>query len=112
MRRSGDQRLQLGEQLLAPVGQRERADHPDRGERPVVGVQAEQQRPDRVRPALVQPVAGDDAVRGALVLDLEHHPLVRLVGAVERLGDHPVEPGAFELVEPLPRQRPGRWSPA
>ena len=63
----------------------------------VVVVQPEQQRADRVRPALVHPVAGDDAVGGPLVLDLEHHPLVGLVGAVERLGDDPVQPGALEL---------------
>ena len=88
------------EELLAPR-HRERADHADAGQRAVVVVEAEQQRADRVRPALVQPVAGDDAVGGALVLDLEHGPLVRLVGAVERLRDHAVETGALELVEPL-----------
>jgi hypothetical protein len=48
----------------------------------------------------VHPVAGDDAVGGAHVLDLEHHPLVRLVRQVERLGDDAVESGALELVEP------------
>ena len=98
-----DQRLQLVEQLLAPR-HRERADHADRGQRAVVVVQAEQQRTDRVRPALVHPVAGDHAVGGALVLDLEHHPLVRLVGAVERLGDDAVQPGALELGEPALRR--------
>jgi hypothetical protein len=96
----GDQRLELSEQLLA-AGGGERADHTHRGQRAVVLVEAEQQRSDCVRAALVHPIAGDHAVRGALVLDLEHHPLVRLVGAGKRLGDHPVQPGPFELGEPL-----------
>ena len=61
---------------------------------------------------LVHPVPGHHAVRGALVLDLEHHPLVRLVGDRQRLGDHPVEAGALELVEPALRGRRDRWSPA
>ena len=34
------------------------------------------------------------------MLDLGHHPLVRLVGQVRRLGDEPVEPGSLELLEP------------
>ena len=76
----GHQRLQLLEQLPA-ARHREGADDADRGQRAVVVVEPEHQRADRVRPALVHPVAGDDAVRGALVLDLEHDPLVRLVGA-------------------------------
>ena len=50
---------------------------PDRRELPVVAVEAEQQRADRVGPALVHAVAGDDAVGGALVLDLEHQRACR-----------------------------------
>src|SRR6185437_8347630 len=50
------------------------------------------------------PVTGDHAVRGALVLDLEHDALVRLVGDGQRLGDHTVEPGSLELVEPALRE--------
>ena len=49
---------------------------------------------------LVHAVPGDHAVRGPLVLDLEHDALVRLVGDRQRLGDDPVEAGALELVEP------------
>src|SRR5215472_16394569 len=71
----GDQRLHLGEQL-DPLLHRERADHAHAGQLPVVPVQAEQQGPDPILPALVYPVAGHHAVRGALVLDLLHHPLV------------------------------------
>ena len=99
----GDQRLHLGEQLLAP-GHRERPDHPDRGQHAALVVQPEQQRADGVRAGLVHPVAGDHAVAGALVLDLGHHPLVGLVGLVELLGDQPVQPGPLELLEPGPRQ--------
>ena len=49
----------------------------------------------------MQPVAGDHHVGGALVLDLEHGAGVRLVRRGQRLGHHPVEPGALELLEPL-----------
>jgi hypothetical protein len=48
----GDQRLQLGEQLLAG-GQRERADHADGGDHAAIVVEAKQQRADRVRAGLV-----------------------------------------------------------
>src|SRR6516162_4681809 len=100
----GDQGLHLGEQLPAP-GHGERAHHAHAGQL-VIGVQAEQQRADRLVAGLVRPVAGHHAVGGPLVLDLEHDPLVRLVPAVQRLGDQPVQPGALELGEPLPGQRP------
>ena len=92
------------------TGHRERADHADAGQPAFRGVQAEQQRADRVRAALVHPVAGHHAVRGPLVLDLEHGPLVRLVAAVQRLGDQPVQPGPLELAEPPAWPAPGpRW---
>ncbi len=38
------------------------------------------------------------------MLDLGHHPLVRLVGLVRLLGDQPVQPGPLELLEPGPGQ--------
>src|SRR5262249_39090024 len=72
----GDQRLQLGVQGLA-LGERERADDADAGQVAVLVVKPKQQRSDRLRAALVYPVPGDHAVRGPLVLDLEHRPLVR-----------------------------------
>src|SRR5215813_11850610 len=65
----GDQRLQFGEQLDALLHGK-RADHADAGQLAVVSVQSEQQGPDAVLAALVHPVAGHHAVRGALVLDL------------------------------------------
>ena len=74
-------------------------------------VEPEQQRADRVRTRLVHPVAGDHAVGGPRVLDLEHDALVGLVGDRQRLGDHSVEAGALELGEPSLRsgQLGGRW---
>ena len=53
----------------------------------------EQQRPDvRPGPVLVPPEPGHHAVGGALVLDLEHRPLARLVGASRRLATTPSRP--------------------
>ena len=52
-------------------------------------------------PVLVPPEPGDDAVGGALVLDLEHRPLARQVRAVQPLGDDAVQAGALEPVEPV-----------
>ena len=67
--------------------------------------QAEQQRPDvRARTVLVPAEPGHDAVGGALMLDLQHRPLARLVLRVEPLRDDPVEPRAFEPVEPVRRE--------
>src|SRR3954454_12833197 len=40
------------------------------------------------------------------MLDLEHRALAWLVGGIETLGDHPVEPGALEVLEPFLRRRP------
>ncbi len=65
----------------------------------VVVVEPEQERPDDAA-ALVPAKPGHDTVRGALVLDLEHRPLVGDVWAVERLGHDTVESGALEDVEP------------
>ena len=52
---------------------------------------------------LVLAVARDHHVGGPGVLDLEHGAAVLGVRRVERLGDHPVEPGALELLEPALR---------
>ena len=79
---------------------RERSDDADVHEPAAIVVEAEQQRAHRPRVGLVRPVAGHHAVRRSDVLDLEHHPFVRLVGPLERLGDDAVEPRALELVEP------------
>ena len=81
--------------------------------RPLVVVQAEQQRADAlVRSRLVPAEAGDDAVGGAHVLHLDHRALARLVGAVRRLRDHAVEAGALEARQPLGRLARDRASSA
>ena len=98
------QRRQLLGQLLAHR-HRERRRHADVLQAAAVVVEAEQQRADLVVAALVPAEAGDDAVGGARVLDLDHRALARLVGGVDRLGDHAVEAGALEALEPLGRQR-------
>ncbi len=100
------QRRQLLRQA-APHRHRERRRDADVMEHAGVVEQAEQQRADRlgaaVFGALVPAKAGDDAVGGARVLDLQHRPLARLVGRGERLGDDAVEAGAFELAQPRRR---------
>ena len=71
-------------------------------ERARVVEQAEEQRPDvGAGTVLVPAEAGDDAVGGPLVLDLEHRPLARLVGSIESLRDDAVETGALEPLEPV-----------
>src|SRR5207253_11181629 len=67
----------------------------------------EEQRADQLAPALLVPAeARHDAVGRAHVLDLDHHALAGLVEARLVLGDHPVEPGALEAMEPFIRDRP------
>src|SRR5436190_1145384 len=92
-------RLELLGQLLAQ-GRREAARHPDVVERPLVVVEAEEERPDAVT-VLVRSEPGDDTVGRPLVLDLEPGALVLAVLPRARLGDHPVEAGALELLEPV-----------
>jgi len=48
----------------------------------------------------VDPEAGHDRVGGADVLQLELHTPILDVGVADRLGDHPVEAGALEALEP------------
>ncbi len=71
-----------------------------------VVVQAEEQGTyARVLPVLVPAEARDDAVSRARVLHLDHRALAGLIGPVDRLGDHAVEPGALESCQPFRRQR-------
>src|SRR5262249_48551340 len=100
LERSGAQRRQLGGER-APCGHRERGRDPDVLQRAVLVVQPEQQRADDSRALLVPAEAGDDAVCGARVLDLQHRALAGLVRALRTLGDHTVEPGALETPEPV-----------
>src|SRR5207244_8996423 len=53
------------------------------------------------RTLLVPAEARHHAVRGTYVLDLDHHALGGLIGRRLMLGDHAVEPGAFEAMEPF-----------
>ena len=80
-------------------------------QRAVVVVQTEQERTDTLA-VLVGPEPGHDAVGGAMVLHLEHDPLVGLVGLLDRFGDDAVEPGTFEPREPVARFVESSSSPA
>ena len=57
---------------------------------------------DRAHPGavLVEPVAADDAIHRAPVLDLDHLAPPLAVGPFEPFGHDAVEPGRLELVEP------------
>src|SRR4051794_13803687 len=73
------ERRELLSQCFALVP-RERRGHADAVQRSGVVEQPEQQRPDmRARPVLVPAEARDGAVRGPLMLDLEHRALAGLV---------------------------------
>src|SRR5438132_5546016 len=68
----------------------------------IVVIEAEQQRTDRGFLATFVPAeSGDDAVAFALVLHLEHHALVRLVGSVLTFGDDAIESRALESLKPI-----------
>ena len=47
------------------------------------------------------PVSDHHAIGGAIVLELGHDSLSRLIGAVGVLGDDAVEPGPLERGEPV-----------
>src|SRR5579883_797192 len=80
---------QLQAHLIAEAGA-----HADVLQRAGIVVQTEQQRADAARLAFFVPAeTGGDAIAIALVLDLQHDALVRLVAEVERLGDDAIESG-------------------
>src|SRR5207249_401795 len=90
---------------------RERRRHADVLERALVVVEPEKERADELAPALLVPAEPrHHAVGGAHVLDLDHHTLARCVDARLVLGDHPVEAGTLEAMEPLVRERADRKS--
>jgi len=95
----GDEGLELLEQRAALLN-RKRCYDSYVHEVAVVVIKAEQQRADSMRVGLVWPIAGYHTVGRSDVLDLEHHPFIRLVARLERFGDDAVEPRALELVEP------------
>ena len=73
---------------------------------PAVVEQPEEQRSNMGPSAvLMPPEAGNGTVGGALVLDLDHRPLPRLVRPVEALGDDAIEACALEAVEPVRGER-------
>ena len=68
----------------------------------IIVIQAEQKRADGVFiSALVPAKSGDDAVAVPLMLDLEHHSLVRLIGSSLGFRDYTVESGALESAKPV-----------
>src|ERR1700687_1407806 len=83
---------------------REARTHADVLQRPGAVKQAEQKRSDRRAVASFVPSkASHDAIAIALMLDLEHHALVRLIGAGNRLGHNSVEARASKAPEPTRR---------
>ena len=65
---------------------------------------AEQERADHCTLTVLMPAkTGNDTVTVALVLDLEHHALIRFVGSQNRFSDDAVETGAFEAAKPVRR---------
>jgi hypothetical protein len=100
------QRRQLGDELPSHLGGERRGDA-DVVERPIVVVEAEQERADHRPGTLLVPAeAGDHAVGGARVLHLDHRALAGAIGRVEPLGHDPVEPGALEAMEPVLGESP------
>jgi ATP-dependent DNA ligase len=64
--------------------------------------QPEQQGADeQILSVLVPAKARNDAVGGPRVLHLDHGALAREIGGLYRFGDHAVEPGALEALEPV-----------
>lgn len=78
--------------------------HADVLQRSRIVVKAEEQRSDGGTLTFPVPAeAGDDAIAVALMFDLEHDALVRLVGSREGLGDDAVEACAFKATKPVER---------
>src|SRR6185369_14508184 len=79
---------------------------PDVVQRAAVVVETEEQGADeRAGTLLVPAEAGDDGVRAAHVLHLDHGALAGLIGGALVLGDDAVETGALEAPKPLLRHR-------
>src|SRR5260370_2081483 len=92
---------QKSHQFLA-FSLREARAHADVLQRPRAVKQAEQKRADRRAVASFVPSkASHDTIAVALVLDLEHHALVRLIRAGNRLCHDPLKTLAFKAPEPI-----------
>src|SRR5262249_23449252 len=90
---------------LASFGFRETSANADMLQHAEFVETAKQKGADRV--AITFPVpskAGNDAITIALVLDLEHHALVRLINTGCRLRDNAIEPRAFKASKPVGRE--------
>ena len=99
------ERLQLLREGFAAIPGEGRRDA-DAVQGPAVVEQPEEQRSNMGPSAvLMPPEAGNGTVGGALVLDLDHRPLPRLVRPVEALGDDAIEACALEAVEPVRGER-------
>src|SRR5439155_7833209 len=94
--------LELGQQV-ASFGRLERRRMTDVMEDALPVIQAEEERSDAVT-RFREPVTADDTVDGPFVLDLDHHPLARLVRLLHALGHHTIEAGALEPLEPVTRR--------
>src|SRR5215211_640184 len=92
------ERCELVEQL-APALHGEGRDSADVPQVPGIVVETEQQRAEE-RPVDVQPKARDDAVGGALGLDLDHPAGAGLVAKISALDDHTIDPATGRAVEP------------
>ena len=92
---------QKSHKFLSP-GLREARANADVLQRAGIVIQAKQKRAHRSALASFVPSkAGHDAIAVALMLDLEHHALVRLIGAGNWLGHDAIETRAFKAPEPI-----------
>src|SRR5256885_1177690 len=83
-------------------GRRVRGGHADVGAPAGIVVEAEEARADHgAGSVLVPSEAGDRAIGGARVRDLEHRALARPVRLVEALGYHAVEARGLEAADPV-----------
>src|SRR5436305_9662545 len=87
---------------LAALLHREARANPYVLQRPGIVEQAKQKRADKGALAFFMPSkTSNDAIAIALVLHLEHHALVGLIGAGDRLGHDAVETSAFKAAKPV-----------
>src|SRR5882762_5156207 len=87
---------------LLPFGLREARAYSHVLQRARIVIQAEQKRTHcRSLASFVPSKAGHDAIAVALMLDLEHHAFVRLIGAGDRLRHYTVEARALKTPEPI-----------
>src|ERR1700689_3322296 len=94
-------RRQKSYQFL-PFRLREARKHADVLQLARIVIKAKQKGADRrALASLVPSKAGHDAIAVALMLDLEHHALVRLIGAGNWLGHDAIETRAFKAPEPI-----------